>query len=726
MDNFENAKWIWKDTKFTKNDYAYFRKEYRIDKPVEEAFIHVSAHNHMKLYVNGKIVSDFVTPISSVATKRKYYLSYDVKEYLTQGMNCFYLEVLYLGGSGQNYVNAAPGFILSGLIQCENKTIEISSNESWKTTKKIAHGINMPYQQSRHVTPVELFDARLYEEEAKFVSYDDKDWINAITSPMQLQQPILVKQKIAEGSIHQTIYPKKIGKRKKGFQVFDVGRIITGFVRIKLKGYEGKQITIRYSEDLLNHRVKHNVANEQSDYYCDYYIMNDCDEQTWQADFTYKSFRYFEIENYPEELDEHQVIAIVCSTGIEVNGYLSSKSYPILNDLYEVSVNTQLNNTQGMLVDCPHREQAQYLGDSDLQAENLIYNFSNHYELIDKALQDFSDMQQVEGFFPFVAPTNFLDTQFELRICEYDFYFITLMEKAYKINRDKRIIKQYYPIAKKMLAHYLSLIDETGLIPKDKGWHISDWPYPKVDETGHYLTFQNMLALKVLRIMIEFGKLMDESVNYYIKLENQLRFSIVKYLKKDGLFIDSSNSSKKHQGINALALELNLFNEEEKKVALDYIIKQKFASSVILGRTVLRQLFEHEQTEAAFQYMFNNEKGWGNILRLGNKTMWEGFDDIESHSHAWNCYPLRMIQEYVVGLKMIEPTKVYITPQFVNRVSDITAKVQSMYGNITFGYEKYENKVIFTYFIPAGIEAILHFKDKDHVLVNGKLTKIKL
>ena len=36
--------------------------------------------------------------------------------------------------------------------------------------------------------------------------------------------------------------------------------------------------------------------------------------------------------------------------------------------------NTQKNNILGLLVDCPHREQAQYLGDSALQAESIIYN----------------------------------------------------------------------------------------------------------------------------------------------------------------------------------------------------------------------------------------------------------------------------------------------------------------------------------------------------------------
>ena len=41
------------------------------------------------------------------------------------------------------------------------------------------------------------------------------------------------------------------------------------------------------------------------------------------------------------------------------------------------TVRTQKNNSQGVLVDCPQREQTQYTADAVIQGLNIFYNFKN-------------------------------------------------------------------------------------------------------------------------------------------------------------------------------------------------------------------------------------------------------------------------------------------------------------------------------------------------------------
>ena len=69
-------------------------------------------------------------------------------------------------------------------------------------------------------------------------------------------------------------------------------------------------------------------------------------------------------------------------------------------------------------------------------------------------------------------------------------------------------------------------------------------------------------------------------------------------------------------------------------------------------------------------------KDGGNIIRSNSLTMWEGFDDIESHSHAWGMYPVRLIQEYMLGISFdsIIKNKVRIVPQIVKRVKNLSGK----------------------------------------------------
>ena len=46
------AKWIWKNNKLCVNDIAGFKKEFTLEKPVDYAYLCVSAHSQYKIWVN--------------------------------------------------------------------------------------------------------------------------------------------------------------------------------------------------------------------------------------------------------------------------------------------------------------------------------------------------------------------------------------------------------------------------------------------------------------------------------------------------------------------------------------------------------------------------------------------------------------------------------------------------------------------------------------------------
>ncbi len=119
-----------------------------------------SAHNHLKLDINGTRISGYVTPAPSNPEKEKLFLTYDITERIVEGANRFDAKVLYLGGGGQNYVDGKPGFILEAFFWYEDGTKEtLVSDTSWKVLIENAYESHMPYQQNRRVTPVECFDA---------------------------------------------------------------------------------------------------------------------------------------------------------------------------------------------------------------------------------------------------------------------------------------------------------------------------------------------------------------------------------------------------------------------------------------------------------------------------------------------------------------------------------------------------------------------------------------
>lgn len=706
---FNKAKWIWKDDKYLKNSYGWFFKYIDLEEEIINSTINITGHNHFKLIVNGEIVSGLVTPAPSTVTKDKLYLTYDLNKYLKVGRNKIEVIVLYLGGSGQNYINAIPGFIAQGVIETKNNEIEIISDDSFRVYNKTSYTDDMPFQQSRRITPVQYFDDR--------VILNDKD----SRAPTVLNgYPKYRKQEIPEGGIHRTIEPTLLHEVD-GVRVYDCGEIISGFVSIELKPKRDEEITIRYSEDLEGLRVKHNVANEYSEHYKDIFVVKKDKETSLNADFTYKAFRYFEIEG---SISKIKAKAHKAGTAIDIVGSLSSKTNEEINQLFRMFKKTQKNNIQGLLVDCPHREQAQYLGDSALQAESIIYNVAQRKSLIEKVIADFAYAQYEDGTFPFVAPGSTGGEDFSLKIPEYDLYFVELIYERYLIDLDNTIYSKYEANLIKLLDQYINKIDNRGLVRKDKEWHISDWPYPTVDQEGEYLAFENMLLYKSLNMFSKMTTSKDKG-EYYSKIAEQLKNTIIKEFKVNGLYKDCDNSKSYHQGIQAYALSCGLFKDDEIEKVLTYISGLKMSSSVILGRTVLSTLFEYKKTDEALAYMFDYEKGWGAILKTGSSTMWEGFDDIESHSHAWGMYPIRFMQEYLLGIKfdLKERDKIYINPQVTIRIKNLNGKILTERGLLEFEYNIIDNKVQFIYKIPDGLLTIFNYKD-NHMILSGTNTFI--
>ena len=407
-----------------------------------------------------------------------------------------------------------------------------------------------------------------------------------------------------------------------------------------------------------------------------------------------------------------RVTAYKAGTRINLLGDLYSNSNKEINQLFTMFDNTQKNNILGLLVDCPHREQAQYLGDSALQAESIIYNVAERKSLLDKVITDFAHSQYEDGTFPFVAPGTTDGDEFGLKIPEYDLYFIELIYKRYLIDFDRSIIEKNKLNITRLIDQYINKIDHTGLVRKNSDWHISDWPYPSVDESGDYLAFENMLLYKSLQ-MLSVMKANKPYQEQYDSVMKFLRKSIIKHFKANRLFKDSENSLNAHQGIQAYALSCGLFETSEVDYALRYIIDQKVASSIILSRTVLEVLFKYHKIDEALSYIFDFEKGWGNVIRNNSLTMWEGFDDIESHSHAWGLYPIKYIQAYVLGIKFDETVKnkVLINPRPTKRINDLSGSVVTEMGVLSFSYTIIKDEISFSFDIPSGLQVEFVYYD---------------
>ncbi len=688
------AKWIWKNQEVNFNDFAYFRKEFPVKKAVCQAEVWVSAHNHLMLYVNGEKVSGYVTPAPTHPVKSKFYLHYDITHLLKEGNNVFGAAAHFIGGGGQNYVNGLPGFILQCHVGYEDGSDEtIITDESWKVQGQTPFKNGTVFQQNRKISAIEDYDARIEETGWLHDGFNDALWEPAALSRISSAGWGMKQQTIPEGKVHEILMPSPVGVQQRSLQVFDAGKIVTGWPRLDLPGLNGVKVTMRYSEDMDDEgRVKHNVCNEKSDYYYDCYTMKGDSREIWEPDFSYKAFRYVEVTGYPEIIGPENIQIVSAGTGLTYSGYFNS-SNQLLNDIYQACIQTQKNNVVGQTVDCPHREQAQYLADSDLQAETFIYNFTDR-PVLEKVLLDFCDAQNTDGTFPFVFPTNTDNSEFNIKIPEWDLHFVTLLWKNYYMYDNEGILQQCYEAAQKNVNYYWTIRDEaTGLIPKAEGfpigWNISDWPYPAIDETGDFLAVQNCLFYHVLGLMSKIACILgfNQDGEEYVRQAACIRESITGYLydPDNRLFVDSYGSVQSHQGTNVVAYQYGLVPEGDRKAVLDFITAQGFSCSTLLSLNLLQVLFENGRADAAYNLLNRTEQpGWGYMISKGYKTMWEGFQDIESHSHAWNAYPARILSEYLVGIKAAAPgfKEIEVKPYIPSGLQFAEGKVPSIHGEI--------------------------------------------
>lgn len=721
---------IWRSGRVSMNDFAYFRKEFLTREGVETALLRVSAHNTAKTYIDGRRVGGYGSPAPTDTRLRKYFNEYEIT-YLLQspGAHCLTADAHYLGGSGQNYENGFPGIWVQLMIRYGDSSEQlVVSNTSWSVLSDMPHQSGTPYQQNRRISAIERFDARKWDPAWRLPGWSG----SAPTSKARKANTacsdwVLTQQRIPEGQISEWITPTVCTPLKAPdvdgpVQVFDAGRIVSGWPRLKLRGFAGITVRMRYAEGLdAEGRVEHRVCNESSEHYYDEYTMRGDVEEEWEPAFSYKAFRFVEITGYPELIQPGDGIKICFAhTNLQYHGSFRC-SDPLLNELYEASIRTQRNNILGQIVDCPHREQAQYLADTDLQAETLIYNF-DAVEMLRKTLTDFADAQLDDGTFPFVAPGNYECEEFRIRIPEWDLHFATLLWKLFETSGDVSDLSAFSSPLFRMLDGYIQRIDpNTGLLPKGEGWNISDWPYPTVDDSGQYLTVQQLKLAHALRIASKVSERIERNTGRddYTRYAASNRTALTELFDPTcGAYRDSSGSQSRHQGVTGYALYANLVPEGFREQALSHIAGCDWESRTVLSLPLLRALWEGGREKEAFAIISRREyPGWGYMITQGSPTLWEGWDDIESHSHAWNGYPARQLQEYVAGIRSESPgfAHAVIRPYIPEELSYAYADVWTPRGKISAGWEKIpgSNKIRCTANIPDGIKARFELRTSD-------------
>ena len=408
-----------------KNDIGsiLLRKKFVLNREIKKAMLYICGLGFFEAYINGKKVGNHVLdpnwtdfdkrnmekllyPYDDNSSKRVLYLSYEVGQYLSKDENV--IGVILGNGwynqrertvEGRLWYNTPRMLCQLNVEYTDGSSEFFPSDLSWKTAQSPIVSNNIFYGEE--------YDARLELDGWCDADFEDSLWNEAIIKEKPSGK--LVSQISTHDTIECIIRPESLSEPSCGIYIFDIGRNISGWARIKVKGPEGTKIVMRFSEELAPDgkldflSTTGNASSGQIQK--DEYILKESDDiQVYEPRFTWHGFRYVEITGWPGKPRIDDIEAVSVHTDVEIAGEFSC-SDSLINGICEAFKNSQLSNMHcGVPSDCPHIERLGYTGDGHVSAQAAICSFGMA-KFYTKWINDISDSQNNRtGFVPHTVP----------------------------------------------------------------------------------------------------------------------------------------------------------------------------------------------------------------------------------------------------------------------------------------------------------------------------------
>ncbi|ACP36462.1 alpha-L-rhamnosidase [Sulfolobus islandicus L.S.2.15] len=726
------------------------RKEFVIDKEVEEARVYISGLGYYELRINGNRVGDkALDPPWSEYTKTVYYSVYDVTKLIRKGVNATGV-ILGRGRFGQRfgsvkYYGEPRATVMLRVKLIDGSVVEINTDENWKCLQSgpiISDDIYLGFR----------YDARLELKGWDLPGFDDSSWMSC--SKLPPIGKLRSSATIPATKVMAILKPRDHLNPATGIHVFDFGQNITGWVRVKVKGgIEGSEIRVRYAE-LLNPDGTLNTLDLRGAESTDVFILRGEEVEILEPRFTFHGFRYVEITGYPGTPSMDDVEAEVIHADLEpIGSFVSSNN--LLNSIHRITLwSLKGNLMNGVETDCPQRdERVGWLGDAWLSSDSAVLNF-NMIRYYEKFIKDIIESQKGDGSISDVAPPYW-----EIYPADpaWGTALIYIPWALYVYYNDKRILENSYDAMKKWW-NYLNSMTKDGILYFNK---YGDWVPPgRVRSVEHcppeiistWILYRDTKLLsriaKILKKDTE-AELFEEKAKQILEAFNRNFLSEVSmshystmgyystYTSPDGSKVKFGGS----QACNALPLVEDMVPKEALEQVVKSLVKSvevdwdKHLNVGIIGaKYVPEALARYGYVDLAYDTLTQESyPSYGYMIKEGATTLWERWEKLtrsgmNSHNHHMFGSVDNWLYKYVAGLEVLEPSfkKVLIKPWLYKRLSHASASVRSIRGLVSVEWELRNSVFKLKATIPSFAEIHLpKISEKVEVLESGSIISEK-
>jgi len=708
----------------------YYRKQFRVSKPVKRVMLYSSTLGIYEPYFNGKrLGNDYLSPGWTDYNERVHYDAYDITEKIKTGNNALGFIVTngwYAGHlcwfNQKAYYGNAPKLISQLVIFFEDGSKKIiGSDRTWL------------------VTTGPLVDADLLKGETYDARREITDWSSAETKHQGWSLPGLIHQPKVKLEARPTqpvriihkYKPVSIIKRKDGAYICNFNQNIAGFVSVKLNEKAGKKITMRHAE-MLNSDGSLHTDNLRTADATDVYYCKGTGTESYQPHFTFHGFQYFEISGVSKKPKPEDITAYLISSDIPRVGNFSS-SNKMINKLYSNIYHTQLMNFIDVPTDCPQRdERLGWTGDAQayIKTASMITDIQKFFE---KWLVDLEIGQFENGNYPAVAPELMVGMGSGPAWAEAG---IICPWVLYEVYGDTDVLKKQYNSMTRFINYLIKLSGKKLLPPKEYHCY-GDWLSHNVETPKGviymaYFAYSVDLMSKIAKII---GKKSD--AKKYEKLFENIKIA---FNKK---YVDKNYKIKGDtQTCYILGIAYNLLNSDGEKCAAEYLVEKikernyHLSTGFVGTKDIMNVLAKIGRNDTAYKLLLNTTyPSWGYSIKNGATTIWErwnawtaeeGFckNSMNSYAHyAYGAVYLWMI-ENIGGIKSITPAfkNIIIKPVPGGGIYKAKCEYKSISGKILTDWKKTKNSFKLNVEIPCNTVAKIYFpaEDKDLVKESGK------
>jgi len=714
----------------------YFRKDFAAAKTIKSARVYVTSLGIYQLFLNGKKVSaDLFTPGWTSYKNRIQYQTYDVTSMLQakNSIGAIVGDGWFRGNIGWGNENGYYGSKLALLAQLQinytDGTSEIvGTDASWKVS-------NGP-----------IISSDIYNGEAYDAQKEISGWANAGFNDSQWEKVSLVDQSkkiliAPQGAVVKAIEeikPVKLITTPKAETVFDMGQNMVGWVRLKVQGKKGDQVTLKFAE-VLTKEGNFYTDNLRAAKCTDVYILKGEGEEIFEPHFTFHGFRFVMIEGLSAQPSLDLITGVVIHSDMKPTGSFTC-SDPLINQLQHNIQWGQKGNFLDVPTDCPQRdERLGWTGDAQVFSMTAAFNF-NVAPFYTKWMRDVAADQAADGKVPYVVPDVLKGAGGSTAWAD---VAIIVPWTTYLTYGDKRILEVQYPSMKAWVEYMKSRAGEDLIWTGD--FHFGDWlafattnsDYPGATTekdliaTAYYSYSSGLLA----KIAALIGQ-NDDAKKYA-----QLSENIKKAFQKE--FVTPTGRLVSHtQTAYSLALAFNLLPESlipnAAKYLADDVKKMGHLTTGFVGTPLLcKTLSAQGYDDLAFMLLNRKQyPSWLYPVTQGATTIWERWDGQKPDGsfqdvgmNSFNHYAYGAIGEWlyrhVAGID-IDPENpgykhILLAPHPGGGLTNADAEFTSLYGKVKSAWKLDGNDFVYEVTVPANTTATvtLPAAKADQITVNA-------